>query len=438
VANWLGALLLVSCQAVSPPRPAMTEDEMARAAPGDARTLDRIAKDNAALREAFLALRDSGGWQERGYFSAEESDRVELLLFRYYAGHQRLGEISASYAGAASGKGRALRMRADRLAKQQAEFLVETFKGDPVAIKKLNQRYPRSEIPRDTYEKVADSLRWKIVRDAGELGRDLGGELDESSYEVQAELFFTVSRLKPPTAYVVRFSEAQKREVRARMRPGDLVLTYTGGYASNIFIPGSFKHGMTYVGTPEERRAAGLSADRIMAESPMPSERTLAAHLKQATTNAGRPANLIEAVGEGVKFSNLEHIMDTHIWRMLVVRPRLDARARARQIGRTFSYLGQEYDFRFDFSDSSRQVCTEVIYRSLNGMGGIDFPLMRRGGNVTLSADDLIGYWLEERPEAFEFVLYAEEAPRSRGHPARLFYGKEGKGRLKELMGKAR
>ena len=48
--------------------------------PVDERALDRIARDNRRLQRDFVALRDSGGWRERGYFSAEESDHVELLL----------------------------------------------------------------------------------------------------------------------------------------------------------------------------------------------------------------------------------------------------------------------------------------------------------------------------------------------------------------------
>ena len=433
----LMVLVQTGCRTVAPQQ-ALTADELARAMPLDGRALDRIARDSRALQREFVALRDSGGWQERGYFSPEESDRVELLMLRFHTAHHQLAEISDRYEGVGSRDARELRSRAGILAKQQARGLVETFRGDRVAVKKLNQAFPRSEIPRRTYDKMEASLQTKVVQELDALEQEIEGEFDQSSYTLQADLFFGVSRLKAPQSYVVKFSEAQKREIEGRLQPGDLVLTYTGGYASNIFIPGSFKHGITYVGTPAERNALGLSPQRIVAAGAAPQERDLAERLQETSTAAGRQANLIEAVGEGVKFSNLEHIMDTHIWRMLVIRPRLDQRDRALQLGRTFSYLGQEYDFRFDFADSSRQVCTEVIYRSLNGVNGIDLPLRRRGGHVTLSADDLITYWLEERPEAFEFVLYAEEAPRRPGHRAHVLDGESGMRRLEELMQKGR
>ena len=70
-------------------------------------------------------------------------------------------------------------------------------------------------------------------------------------------------------------------------------------------------------------------------------------------------------------------IMDTHINRLLVLRPILTEEERTEFLAGVFSYLGDEYDFYFDFADSSRQVCTEVHYRTLNGKGGINFTLTR-------------------------------------------------------------
>jgi hypothetical protein len=143
---------------------------------------------------------------------------------------------------------------------------------------------------------------------------------------------------------------------------------------------------------------------------------------------------MIEAVAEGVIFNNLSRIMDTHINRMLVLRPQLTAEERVDFLIEVFSYLGEEYDFRFDFADSTSQVCTEVIYRAMQGKAGIDFALKVRAGHETLSADDIALYFLDEHPEAFELVLYAEEGPDGKNHEARILTGNAGVERLRELM----
>jgi len=82
----------------------------------------------------------------------------------------------------------------------------------------------------------------------------------------------------------------------------------------------------------------------------------------------------------------------------------IDARDRERLI-EVFSYLAEDYDFRFDFADSTSQVCTEVIYCAIDGKGGIAFDLTVRPGHETLSADDIALYYLDKHPQAFQFLL---------------------------------
>jgi hypothetical protein len=158
----------------------------------------------------------------------------------------------------------------------------------------------------------------------------------------------------------------------------------------------------------------------------------LAVNLQLSSLPDGTQADMIEAVAEGVIFNNLEHIMKTHINRMLVIRPRLSDAERAAFLVEVYSYLGDGYDFRFDFADATYQVCTEVIYRAINKKGSIDFELTERAGHETLSADDIVNYHLDS--EAFDFVLLVETNPDSKNNEALVFTGPEGKNRIEALM----
>ena len=60
------------------------------------------------------------------------------------------------------------------------------------------------------------------------------------------------------------------------------------------------------------------------------------------------------------------------------------------------------YNFDFDFFSSDRLVCTEVVYRSYDGLDGITFTLTERAGRKTLSAEDLLDFALDSN--AFEPV----------------------------------
>lgn len=390
-------------------------------------------------------------------------------------------------------KANVLSIQASLLTINYTASLIENFSDDLVAISQINQHYYRSEIPQDTYTHLLAGVTKHGIFESLDAARELFTEemaepnsslkrLSKSDseyralitaipklqkkttsnlhliakdaptfadidaihhfyaegrekrlYKVRSLTFKNVSRIKSPTAHLIQFSDAQKDEVHGLLQPGDIIITYTAGYMSDVFIPGTFKHGITYVGSPAQRRAAGLSPNVLPTDERYNSKR-LAANLKQAKLKNGQSADVIEAIAEGVIFSHLETIMDIHINRMLVLRPKLTDAERAEFLVGVFSYLGDGYDFRFDFADASQQVCTEVIYRAINKKGAIDFPLTVRAGHETLSADDVANYHLNSKPPAFDFVLYAEADPKSKHHEARVLVGSEGEQRLKELM----
>ncbi len=64
-------------------------------------------------------------------------------------------------------------------------------------------------------------------------------------------------------------------------------------------------------------------------------------------------------------------------------------------LGRVLAHEGKDYDFDFDFSRSDRLVCTEVVYRAFDGIGGMQLPLTIRAGRPTLSGGDLIALTLQ-------------------------------------------
>ncbi|MDA0989163.1 MAG: YiiX/YebB-like N1pC/P60 family cysteine hydrolase, partial [Verrucomicrobia bacterium] len=141
---------------------------------------------------------------------------------------------------------------------------------------------------------------------------------------------------------------------------------------------------------------------------------------------------VIEAVAEGVIFSSLDHLLETHITRLVVLRPRLTAAERLQQLTTVFDLLGDTYDFKFDFGDASHHCCTEVIYRSLHNRGPIAFDLGPRMGKPTLSADDIIHAQLTRDPEPFEFVLLV--SPAADNVSAEIRVGEQGELAFVDIM----
>lgn len=492
------AFALASCATSPRGRVYETPAALQSALASNVRTLLAVRSHLDAWEGEVSRLQEQGDWVSRGYFSAAENDRMENLLFRFVTSHAALWDITAAYQNMQTpvdvptldAKTHVVARQASLLLASHSAFLVTTFAGDPVAIAKMNEAFYRSEIPRDTYYRLTRDITSKrlerleqtdalvaaaLASSDSEMARLAASDalyggliefnttlqitaeerlrsaldrlgigtpkavrktedvVDDDLYASRSILFKDVSRLKNPRAHLIRFSDEQKAQVYELLRPGDLILTYTAGYMSDVFIPGAFKHGITYVGSLEERRQIGLESGTLPAVAPDVRDR-IADHVGQANVESGEPANMIEAVAEGVIFNNLTKIMDTHINRMLVLRPNITDAERLDFLIEIFSYLGEDYDFRFDFSDSTSQVCTEVIYRSINGKGGIAFGLTMRAGHETLSADDIALYFLDTHPEAFEFVLYAEEDPGKQNYDALILTGNAGLHRLSTLM----
>ena len=271
------------------------------------------------------------------------------------------------------------------------------------------------------------------------LGDQMANQMGDNLYKTRGFVFKNVARLKDPSTRPLQFSETQVRQLKSILQPGDILLTYTAGYMSNVFLPGNFKHGITYIGTVEERRAAGLT-DALLTQRAVsiPQAQHLIENVQQTTLPDGHPINIIEAVSEGVILNSLDELLETHINRLVILRPKTTSAETLDQLVTLFQYVDTPYDFKFDFQNDTYQCCTELIYRTLNRQGSIDFSLIKMRGQWILAADDILRYALKQNPEAFDFVLFAEADPEASDRSALLQPGSDGLQTLKTLMGISR
>ena len=240
--------------------------------------------------------------------------------------------------------------------------------------------------------------------------------------------------IRAPTARVMAFTGDQVRQVRAALQPGDIILTFSEGYLTNLVIPGKFKHGLTYVGSRAERAAAGLSG-KAPRGVPTIRHHKFAKDLSVTRLPSGEPADIIEAIADGVVFNSLEHATMANLNRLLILRPRLTDEERVRQLEEVMLRLDKPYDFRFNFADEKYLCCTEVIYHALHNRGPVQLPLVPRLGLPTLSADDIVGHYLNDSQKPFDFVMLLVEDEEAGGQQAKLLVGAEGEAALRALMG---
>lgn len=404
-----------------------------------ARTVAHLAVYLEELKRAALRLRDEFKVREQGFFSPSEDEAARQLLISYWMARTALFEVVLSYRDADDFPDSVRPERfligysAALLLVDAARFLRENYHDQPVIRAKLNEPEPHFGIPSDSYDTVQRSLTspvhvWHLYHavryfeeQAGELQalaadvllaplvevmNRLGPRLQVSVYEVAKarirvrtrQLSNAVRRglidralygLQKVACCMVtdRFTRrghqpslpaAIAAELRALLRPGDVIVNRKEFALTNYFLPGYWPHAALYLGLPGDLERLGLSEHHKL----KPRWQRL------LELDPHEPGRVLEAMKDGVWLRSLRTPFRADA--IAVMRPMLSQEDIAQALGRGMLHEGKAYDFDFDFTRSDRLVCTEVVYRSYQGIGGMQFPLTRRAGRLTLAAEDLL------------------------------------------------
>ena len=176
-------------------------------------------------------------------------------------------------------------------------------------------------------------------------------------------------------AHDKKVTDNVRQAISEFLEPGDMIVTRHAVALTNLFIPGFWPHAALYVGTPEQREALGVNVP-----------------LDKRPLWTG-PICTLEALKDGVRLRPLHETLSVDYF--VVLRPQVAKAAVRQAIERGVVHEGKMYNFDFDFFTSDRLVCTEVLYRSYDGLDGIEFPLTERAGRKTLSAEDVLDYALD-------------------------------------------
>lgn len=137
------------------------------------------------------------------------------------------------------------------------------------------------------------------------------------------------------------------RMVESIIQPGDILIRRFEGYVDKWLIPGWWNHAGLYVGPLQ-----------------------------------GGKHKVVHAISDGVVVDDLIDFMRTD--HMIVLRaPRI---YRGTAIERAKEAIGSEYDFAFEFGDSLRFSCTELVSYCYQGI----ITGKRRFGRTTIVADDIV------------------------------------------------
>jgi len=203
--------------------------------------------------------------------------------------------------------------------------------------------------------------------------------------------------------HVALISQKQIRDLLPLLEPGDLLFERREWYLSNVGLPGFWAHAALYVGTPEQRRkffaedgelrqwinsSGGENGDfELWLKTICPD----AYKHSEKIQEVGHVPRVVEAIGEGVSFTTIEHSAACDS--LAVLRPRLSKKEKARAILKAFQYSGRPYDFNFDFLTDASLVCSELVYKCYepaSGFTGLIFPLRDMLGRKVTPPNEMV------------------------------------------------
>ncbi len=179
-----------------------------------------------------------------------------------------------------------------------------------------------------------------------------------------------------PAGAPKRVSAEHRAGILRLARPGDIFLTRHDDALSNLFLPGFWPHAAFFLGSESQRAELGLAPPAGLAR------------------RARDPVVFLEAKKDGVRFRPVGDTLAVDAF--VVLRPPLAGAELAALLERGMRHEGKLFDFSFDFRNSDRLACTEVIYRAYHGAGDLAFSLVETGGRLCLPAEELIAQALEQ------------------------------------------
>ncbi|MFO1063318.1 MAG: YiiX/YebB-like N1pC/P60 family cysteine hydrolase [Pirellulales bacterium] len=409
------------------------------------RAVDSVARQFDELKQAVIAIKGFQIVVDRGYFTPSEDEQARRLLIAYWQMRSALLEVVNDL------RARAARSKADYdrlflpgyagalVLLDAARFLREQFHDKPLFRAKLNEPEPNFGIPAGVYDttqqswtrprhawELFDAARyhrrrinadeWKgdvdaermlelIDRLSSRLGtrwsdfakarvrcltrecwsllkRDMFGS---AMWQVQKALGVLAAEKYLKLGHQPGLPDEIRKELNGKLQPGDVLLMRKEYALTNYFLPGYWPHTALYLGSEQSLRSCGLD-----------SEPHVASRMDKCRDEHGsRSGRVMEAMKDGVHIRTMDSPYRSDS--ILVLRPCLHQDEIDQALSRAFFHEGKEYDFSFDFTVSTRLVCTEVIYRAYDGIGGVTFSLAPRAGRLTLAALELVNMALSNQ-----------------------------------------
>jgi hypothetical protein len=250
-----------------------------------------------------------------------------------------------------------------------------------------------------------------VFMNFGELKKNKH-EIKEKSKEAMYVAIFPVQKYIMVSITSLEFTkrkgkfitDADLKEIKSKLEPGDILLKRNDWQATNLGISGFWTHTGLFIGSLVEMDkyfsdVDALKSKRFSEKLKDMDEQRYEALIKNSDLS------VIEAIEEGVVVKPLSNIAKVDYFS--AVRPRISKEEKMNAILKAYSFVGRPYDFFIDIESNDAFICTEVIYKSYEK--SISFEVEKKLNRKIVYPNSVVKKFAHERQKEnreLDFVLF--------------------------------
>jgi len=223
-------------------------------------------------------------------------------------------------------------------------------------------------------------------------------------FPVQKYIMISICRIEFTIRKEKFITEADLKEIKTCLEPGDILLKRNDWQATNLGIPGFWTHTGLFIGNLEKLDKYFSDVEELKGKrfSDMLKELNLEAYTRLFYESE---LSVIESIEEGVVIKPITNIAKVDYFS--AVRPRVSKEEKMRAIMKAYGFLGRPYDFFINIDSNDAFLCTALITKSFEGR--IKLEVEKKLGKRVLLPNSIAKKFAQERKNInreLDFVLF--------------------------------
>ncbi|MDP4144078.1 MAG: YiiX/YebB-like N1pC/P60 family cysteine hydrolase [Bacillota bacterium] len=245
---------------------------------------------------------------------------------------------------------------------------------------------------------------WELKKHKKEIKEKSKEMMYVAIFPVQKYIMVSISHIEFTKRKEKFITDADLKEIKASLEPGDILLKRNDWQATNLGISGFWTHTGIFIGDLEKMDMYFSDVEELKGQkfSDRLKEINLEAYNNLLKTDQ---LSVIESIEEGVVIKPLSNIAKVDYFSAM--RPRVSKEEKMKAIMKAYGFVGRPYDFFIDIDSSDAFLCTSLVSKSFEN--SIKFEVEEKLGKKVLLPNSIAHKFAKERRNnnrELDFVLF--------------------------------